>query len=175
MTAAGSDRVMITVGRVVLLATGILLSRGPARAEDVGALTDFLTRASVGNIFAVAESRLAFKRAPDPQVRAFARRLLQEQQSAQAALKAAAAGSGVPFPTTLDQDHAARLAALRRTSGAAFDKAFVTDQVEDHSNALTLYGDYMLLGDNAALKALAVRLIPVTEAQLKVAQKLSGG
>jgi hypothetical protein len=39
---------------------------------------------------------------------------------------------------------------------------------------LTLYADYMLLGDNTRLKALAIKMIPITEAQLKKAQALSG-
>jgi hypothetical protein len=38
---------------------------------------------------------------------------------------------------------------------------------------LTLYADYMLLGDNAKLKALAIKMIPITEAQLKQTQALS--
>ena len=66
------------------------------------------------------------------------------------------------------------MAALQDLSGADFDKAFVADQGENHSNVLTLYADYMLLGDNAKLKALAIKMIPITQAQLKNAQALSG-
>ena len=46
-------------------------------------------------------------------------------------------------------------------------RAYLVDQQEIHSNTLTLYADYMLLGDNARLKALAIKMIPITEAQLK--------
>ena len=76
--------------------------------------------------------------------------------------------------TTLDQDHQARLRALRRKSGSDFDKAYVADQGENHSNALTLYADYMLWGEKEQLHALAVKMIPITEAQLKEAQTLAG-
>jgi predicted outer membrane protein len=37
---------------------------------------------------------------------------------------------------------------LRGKSGADFDKTYVADQGENHSNALTLYADYMLWGEN---------------------------
>ena len=47
------------------------------------------------------------------------------------------------------------------------DKAYVADQGEIHSNTLTLYADYMLLGDNAKLKVLAIRMILIAEARLK--------
>ena len=87
---------------------------------------------------------------------------------------AAAKGSGALVPTTLDQDHQARLRALRGKSGADFDRAYVADQGENHSNALTLYADYMLWGENEKLHALAVKMIPIAEAELKETQALAG-
>jgi putative membrane protein len=93
---------------------------------------------------------------------------------AETELQAAAKGSGATAPTKLDQDYQARLTALRRKSGVDFDKAYIADQVEDHSNALTLYGDYMLWGQYEKLHALAIKMIPITEAQLKQAQVLAG-
>lgn len=58
---------------------------------------------------------------------------------------------------------------MRVKSGADFDKAYIADQGENHSNALTLYGDYMLWGEYEKLHALAIKMIPITEAQLKEA------
>jgi putative membrane protein len=155
---------------------GLVLSVAvaPAWAGDSNAAVDFVTRASVGNLFAIAESRLALDRTGDPQVKTFALRLVEDHGRAEVALQAAADGSGATVPTTLDQDHQARVTALRSKSGVDFDKAYVADQYEVHSNALTLYGDYMLLGDNEKLKALAIKMIPITEVQLKGAQALSG-
>jgi putative membrane protein len=133
-----------------------------------------LTRASNSNLFAIEESRLALDRTGDPQVKTFARRLVEDHESAEAELKAAAAGSGAAVPTTLDQEHRMRLTALRGRSGADFDKAYVADQGENHSNALTLYGDYILWGEYEKLHALAIKVIPITEAELKDAQVLAG-
>jgi putative membrane protein len=159
--------------RVLIGVIGLFLS-APAWAGDFSAEADFATRASNSNLFAIAESRLALDRTRDPQLKIFARRLLDEHGRAEAALQAAAKGSGATVSRTLDQDHQARLKALRGKSGADFDKAYVADQGENHSNALTLYGDYMLWGENKNLNALAAKMIPITEAQLKVAQTLAG-
>jgi len=74
----------------------------------------------------------------------------------------------------LNGGHQARVTTLQNKSGEDFDETYIADQGEIHSNTLTLYADYMLLGDNAKLKALAIKMIPVTEAQLKKAQALSG-
>jgi putative membrane protein len=135
---------------------------------------DFVTRASIGHRFAIAESQLAIDRAVDLKVKAFAQQLVEDHSKAESELEAAAAGSGATAATALDADHQSRATALQAMHGAAFDKAFVADQVEIHSNTLTLYADYMLLGENAKLKALAIRMIPITQAQYKSANRLSG-
>jgi putative membrane protein len=163
------------VARTVLIGVvGLVLTAAPAWAGDAKAEVDFLTRASGANLVSIAESQLALAQARDAQVKAFARRLFDDHRKAEAQLQAAAIGSGAKVPTALDQADQARVTALRRKSGADFDKAYVADQLAVHSNALTLYGDYMLLGDNAKLNALAVEMIPIVEAQLKTAQTLEG-
>jgi putative membrane protein len=82
---------------------------------------DFLTRASGANLVSIAESQLALTH--DAQVKAFARRLFDDHRTAETQLQAAAVGSGAKVPTTLDQANPARVTALRRKSGADFDKA----------------------------------------------------
>jgi len=153
---------------------GFALLVTPAWAGDAKAEIDFVTRASIGNLFAIAESRLAIDRTNDPEVKGFAQQLIEDHEEAKGALRSAAVGSGATAATMLDGDHQARVTTLQNKSGADFDKTYIADQGEIHSNTLTLYADYMLLGDNAKLKALAIKMIPVTEAQLKKAQALSG-
>jgi putative membrane protein len=152
---------------------GFVLLATPAWAADAKAEIDFVTRASIGHLFAIAESQLAIDKADDPQVKAFARQLIDDHERDKAALEAAARGAGAAPSTALDEDHQAHLKALQGKSGADFDKAYVADQGEIHSNTLTLYADYMLLGDNAKLKALAIKMVPITETQLKKLQTLS--
>jgi putative membrane protein len=153
---------------------GLVLWASAAFAENFSAEVDFLTRASNSNLFAIEESRLAADRTRAPRLKAFARQMVKDHGGAQSELQVTAKGSGAAVPTTLDQEHQARLKALRGKSGAEFDKAYVADQGENHSNALTLYADYMLWGENEKLHALAIKMIPITEAQLKQAQVLAG-
>ena len=159
---------------VPLNVIGLVLMLAPAWAADSSAEVDFLTRASNANLFAVEESRLAIDRTRDPKVQTFARQMVKDHEGAQSELQAAAKGSGPAVPTTLDQEHQARLKALRSKSGADFDKGYIADQGENHSNALTLYADYMLWGEHEKLHALAIKMIPITEAQLKQVQVLEG-
>nr|WP_321984676.1 DUF4142 domain-containing protein [uncultured Lichenicoccus sp.] len=152
----------------------LVLSRASAVARDAKDEIDFVTRASSGNLAATSESRLALSRASSPEVKAFAARLVEAQEAAEAALQVAAQGSGAVALNRLDPDHQASMTALDGKHGKSFDDAYVADQVEVHSNALTLYADYMLLGDNRKLKALAIRMIPITQAQFRGALTLCG-
>ncbi len=161
----------VPIGVIWLVLSAVI---APAWAGNFNAEVDFVTRASIGNLFAIAESRLALDRTGDPRVKTFAHRLIEDHERAEAALQAAASGSGAAVPTTLDQDHQARVMALQRKSGVDFDNAYAADQYEVHSNAVTLYADYMLLGGNEKLKALAIKMIPITQAELDDARDLSG-
>jgi putative membrane protein len=163
-----------SVTAISICLVGLVLLVTPARAGDAKAEIDFVTRASIGNLFAIAESQLAVDRTDSPDVKGFAQQLVADHEKAKAALAAAAEGSGATAAATLDGDHQARVTALQSKSGADFDKTYIADQGEIHSNTLTLYADYMLLGDNARLKALAIKMIPITQAQLSKAQALSG-
>ena len=159
---------------VPLSVISLVLSLAPAWAADFSAETDFLTRASNSNLFAIEELRLALDRSRDPKVKTFARQMVKDHGGAQSELQATAKGSGAAVPTTLDHEHQARLKTLRGKWGADFDKGYVADQGENHSNALTLYADYMLWGEYEKLHALAIKMIPITEAQLKQVQVLAG-
>jgi putative membrane protein len=154
-----------------IAAIGLVLCAGPASAAGpTGAgkdEVDFVTRASIGHRFAIAESQMAIDRATDPKLKALAQQLVEDHHKAESELETAAEGSGAAVAAALDPDHQAHLTALQGKSGADFDKAYVADQVEIHSNTLTLYADYMLLGDNAMLKKLAIKMIPITEQQYK--------
>jgi putative membrane protein len=110
------------VARTVLIGVvGLVLSTAPTWAGDAKAEVNFLTRASGANLVSIAESQLALTH--DAQVKAFARRLFDDHRTAETQLQAAAVGSGAKVPTTLDQANQARVTALRRKSGADFDKA----------------------------------------------------
>jgi putative membrane protein len=165
-------RESVTAISICLFALVLLVT--PAQAGDVKAEIDFVTRASIGNLFAIAESQLAVDQADNPEVKGFSQQLIADHEKARATLEAAADNSGATVTTTLDGDHQARVTALQSKSGADFDKTYIADQGEIHSNTLTLYADYMPLGDNAKLKALAIKMIPITQAQFTKAQALSG-
>ena len=89
----------------VPLSVSLVLSLAPAWAADSSAETDFLTRASNSNLFAIEESRLAIDRTRDPKVKTFARQMVKDHGGAQSELHVTAKGSGAAVPTTLDQEH----------------------------------------------------------------------
>ena len=56
--------------------------------------------------------------------------------------------------------------------GAAFDRAFVRDQIKAHEQAVELLEGYSKRGDNNALKQLASTLLPTIKEHLQLAEGL---
>jgi len=56
--------------------------------------------------------------------------------------------------------------------GAAFDRAYVRDQIQGHEQAVELLEGYSKRGDNDALKQLASTLLPTIKEHLQRAETL---
>jgi len=159
---------------MTVIGCAAMFASSQAKAAVTDADKTFLAAAAQGDMNEIKLSELAETKASNPQVKAFAHKMVADHKMLEAKMKPFATAWGLTPPSGPDSDHQAVWEKLNGLSGADFDKAFIADQGENHSNVLTLYADYMLLGDNAKLKALAIKMIPVTEAQLKQAQVLAG-
>ena len=90
---------------LALLASGAIAMAESASPVD----GQFTFKASVGNNFEIQSSRLALKNSSDPEVRAFARRMITDHVKAQHGLDRAAVSSGADAGDFLDQPHEAKL------------------------------------------------------------------
>lgn len=61
---------------------------------------------------------------------------------------------------------------LQRASGAAFDSAFVRQQVQAHEMALNLHRNYAGRGDTPALRQTAAAAVPIITQHLDRARQL---
>ena len=136
------------------------------------AAAEFATQASVGNTFEVQESQLALKQASSAKVKAFARMMISDHTKAEKALQAAAKSAGASAEMKLDDPHQAMVDALKAKTGADFDKAYIADQLQAHTDTSALLTSYEKDGDNAKLKAWAHKSLPVVNAHLKKVQAM---
>ena len=62
---------------------------------------------------------------------------------------------------------------LKGMSGPDFDKAYLTQQVQSHQEALAVQSGYAKGGDVPALKVAARGAVPIVKMHLSMAQKMS--
>jgi putative membrane protein len=158
----------------------------PAHAQSVGEKTgvnslmgvaptaqDFVTQAVISDMFEDQTSKLALEKA-DEKTKAFAKKMIEDHKKTSDELKSVVQTGDMKLnlPTALDSAHQSKLDKLKSLSGNDFTKQYHDDQVTAHKNATDLYKRYAESGDNAALKAFAIKTKPHLDEHLKMAQDL---
>jgi putative membrane protein len=135
---------------------------------------DFIRAAAQTDDFERTEGRLAEKAAASGQVRSFGAEMVTAHTKTTAALKAAIAKAGLPppAPPTLTAEQTQNIATLRGLHGAAFDKAYVDQQIQAHQTALGVMQAYASGGDNPVIRKAAADTVPIVQHHLAMAQAL---
>lgn len=134
----------------------------------------FVRRVASSDMMEIAISRLAQDKGGQGE-KSFAATMIKDHTKASDELKSLVAdmGAGLNLPTALgpkDQETVDRLAKL---TGARFDNQFKATQIQAHKVAISAFRAYARGGDNAGLKAWAVKTLPTLEHHLKMAQQLT--
>lgn len=135
---------------------------------------DLVDMAGGLDLFALAEGKLAAAQSQNAAVKAFAARSAEAHGKSLTALGAAVDSSlqTLSMPDAVTGDLQSKVSALQKLSGAAFDKAYLDDQIEverTESEALRFYSKH---GDTAQFKTYANATAPTAEATLSAAQSL---
>ncbi len=147
----------------------------PAAAEDVARnAQEFVNAAGQASLVEIRTAEMALERAYDPDVKAFAQKVIDDHTSAQAALaNAASAAALAPPPSTLDDFHMRRINDLNETDGDEdFDKDFMALQLDAKNDALDLFRDYAQDGDVAQLQSFASQTVATLESHKMTAEQL---
>jgi putative membrane protein len=125
---------------ICLAAIGTALGR-PFQAN--AAVTDqdkqFLTMAAQSDFNEINLSKLAETKATNPQVKAFAHKMVADHTALEAKMKPFATAWGLTPPTSFDADHQAEYDKLNGLSGSDFDKEYMDAMVTDHHKALDAF------------------------------------
>lgn len=137
---------------------------------------DFITAASQSDLFEIEEGKMAQKMGSTAGVRQFGSKMVRDHTKTTATLHKAItkAGMAVPPPPPLRPDQEQMISQLQGMSGADFDKAYLTQQVQSHQEALALQSSYAKMGDVPTLKTAAHSAVPIVSMHLKMAQKMNG-
>ena len=104
------------------LAAGLALAQGPALAP---ADRDYLMQDAKGAAYELALAKLAADRASRDDVKAYARKLVADHDTYNAALLVLGTSKGLQLPTEMGAADTMKLTALKALSGPLFDKAFL--------------------------------------------------
>jgi putative membrane protein len=127
---------------------------------------------ALGGLAEVSFGNLAADKAADEDVAAFARRMVEDHAKANDELKTAAMEADISLPAEISPEHKAMRETLDSAEGAAFDLAYMSGQVPEHSKAAQLLAWEIDQGQNAALQDFAAKTLPTVLRHLRTAQDL---
>jgi putative membrane protein len=126
--------------------------------------------------YELAAARCAMAQSRNPQVRAFAERMVADHEHMVQALRDAARASGLEAPHPhVGADQARFLASLQSLRGNEFDREYGRQQVLAHNSALTMMRSYADKGSDASLRRMAASSAPAIERHLQAARDLLQG
>ncbi len=142
------------------------------QASGAGFMTaqEFVARASAAGQTEVELGKLALEKSSAPDIKAFARKMVEDHGRTGQELAALAKQKGLALATGPNDAQRAALAGLRAKSGPDFDEAYAQQALKDHDEAVSLFSAAGTLEDKA-LAEFARRTLPkLTEHQQAAAQ-----
>jgi len=171
--------VVIAIAMLVS-ATAFGQSNAPMPAQTAsapGQFTDqdraFVDKAAIRGMFEVQAGHLAAK-SSDSQVRNFASRMVQDHSAAGDELKRIVDAKGISLPDALDDKHQQLLTKLGALDGAAFDREYVQEMVDDHDEDARAFAEAGRTLNDPELKAFAEKTLTVVESHDRMAHEIAG-
>jgi putative membrane protein len=147
---------------------------GTMSAAMTSSLQGFVTAAAISDMYEVEAGKIAEQRSSNPEVKAFAEKMVQAHTETTAKLKSILAGmkNAPAAPAHLDNRRQGLIDNLRGASAADFDARYMSQQVDAHKEALSLMKGYAKDGDNPAVKRFAADTAPKVQDHLNMAEPL---
>ena len=117
-----------------MLGCAVMLVTSSAKAQD-DSDKKFLATAAQGDQNEIALSKLAEQKATNPDVKAFAEKMVTEHTQLDESMQPFVQQWGLTAPTGPDADHQKEWDKLNGLSGEAFDKEYMKAMVSDHAKA----------------------------------------
>jgi putative membrane protein len=133
----------------------------------------FINQAGIGGTEELQLSMLVPKYSSDPDVKRFARRMLDDHSAAAAELKSIVGHKNVSPPDDIMDPEHTMLKSQLQDAGAAFDKMYMAAMVKDHQQTVALFQAEVAKGGDPDIKAFAVRQIATIQQHLAEAERIA--
>jgi putative membrane protein len=142
---------------------------GKSQAPDAA----FVKKAAIGGMTEVELGRIAAEKGQSPAAKEFGSRMVTDHSKANDELKNIATKIGAAVPDKVDAKHQATIARFSKMSaGAAFDKAYAKDMVEDHQEDVAEFQKAEKQVKNSDLKKFITDTLPTLQEHLEMAKKM---
>src|SRR6195952_2305241 len=135
----------------------------------------FAVAAANGGMAEVELGQLAQQKAANPKVKDFGAMMVTDHTKANDEMKALATAKGITLPVAIGTDEQKVKDDLSAKTGADFDKAYVSNMIDDHKKDIKEFEDASQNCKDADLKAFAVKTLPTLKMHLDAIQKIHDG
>src|SRR5712664_4750574 len=132
----------------------------------------FLRNAAEGSMAEVKLGQLAEEKAQAPEVKNFAKRMIEDHSKAVGELKQIGSQEGINLPTDTSHKDAETYDRLAKLSGPEFDRAYAQDMVKDHKKDIAEFKKGETEVQKPALKQFTQRELPTLQSHLELAQHM---
>lgn len=108
-------------------------------------------------------SKLAIDKSDSPEVKKFARKMVEDHSNASEELQQIAEQKKIAVPSVMDDKHQQVYDKLETLSGPAFDKEYMRAMADDHDAAVKLFKEQAQRGQDQMLRTFAQQTLPVIE------------
>jgi putative membrane protein len=168
------NRVRI-LAALVAAVMGLGLASASVGQEKTKAIDDqtFVMKASAAGLAEVNLAMQAEKQASNEDVKKFARHMIRDHTKANQELNKLADKKRITVAQRMDPRHQALATRLVGMTGEAFDRAYMTQMVADHDEAVKLFEAEAKNGQDADLKEFASKTLPTLKEHRKMAHDLA--
>ena len=164
--------VTLAIGLACLPAAAQSVSERAASAVGMTPSNEsFVQTVAISDMFEIESSKIA-QQSSNAEIRKFAEHMIAGHSKTSAELKSLASKKRLEVPTSMDRSHQSMVDDLKDEKGSDLDTKYVDMQVTAHKDAISLFERYASGGEDADLKAWAVRTLPDLKSHLAMAEKL---
>jgi putative membrane protein len=153
--------------------TGAASSTTKAAASSLArADRRFAEKAMHGGMAEVEAGKVAMDKAQDAQVKAFAKKMVDDHTKANGELMKIASAKGITPPAAVDAAHKRKMDRMASRTGADFDRAYMDEMVDDHQATVRDFRSAAKSAKDPDIKAFAASTLPALEQHLAEAKTL---
>jgi putative membrane protein len=135
---------------------------------------EFVDEAAAGGMAEVRLGKLAQTNASSPEVRKFGELMVEDHSRANKELMALLQKKGMATPgKELPKKMQECYDNLSRLKGAEFDRAYIKDMLKDHKEDVALFESFAKNGQDADIRAFAIKTLPTLREHLQKVQDLA--